>query len=338
MRKLFALLFLIPSISVLSQEKEGDIYFQIGTSDAELYLKNYLSPLFNGIGYGFNSGWYNTAATHDRWGFDFTISANVAFIPRKDLTFTFNNSQFDHLKVSSGNSAELSTIFGPENKADRPELTIIDDNGEELVRATSFPGAINMKDAVGFSAVPMPMYQFGLGIIKNTDLKLRILPKISFDDASVSMIGFGLQHDLGQWFKELQWQNISIAVFAGYNQLTMKYGLNYDAPATEENEGILNLSGFNLQALASKEYYKIITLYGGIGYSRAGSRVRLTGTYPAGDINYQLPEDPIDFKYGDNSANVTFGITLKLVIVTVGVSHCIQNYHVTNASVGLTIR
>lgn len=339
MKRILLIIALLSQVVLgsFAQENEGDIYFQVGTSDSERYLKEYLRPLFNGIGYGFTSGWYNTAATHEEWGFDITLSANVAYIPQRDLSFSFLNSDYEKIQVE-GTSASLPTIFGAQNKADRPELTIVNDDGEELVRATSAPGLINMKDQVGFSAVPFPMYQFGLGVAKNTDLKLRVLPKVNIQDGSVSMIGFGIQHDLGQWFKMLEWQNISIAVLAAMNRLTIKYDLNYDDPETKGNEGIFNLNGLNLQAIASKEYYKVITLFGGIGYSRAGSRVRLTGTYPAGEIEYQLPVDPIDFKYGDNSLNVTAGMTVKIVFLTIGVSHSFQKYHVTTATVGISIR
>lgn len=330
-------LSLIASQITFAQEDEGDIYFQIGVEDAERYIEEYLRPFYNGVGYGFTGGWYNTAETHKQWGFDFTISMNVAYIPRRDTKFLFENEDYDKLSVRGG-SAQLATIFGPQNKQERPELSIVNSDDDELVIVTSPPGAINMKSMIGFNAVPIPMYQVGLGLIKHTDIKLRILPKIDFGDGSVGMFGLGFQHDIAQWFKVMRWQHISLAVMGGFNNLTLRYDLNYDEPVTAGNEVVFKLSGINIQAIASKEYYNVITIYGGLGYSRAGSQTQVLGVYPAEEVNYQLPDNPIDLQYGNNSLNTTLGLTLKFLFVTVGVSHTIQKYHVTTVSTGISIR
>lgn len=322
---------------IASAQGEEDIYFQVGVDDGEQYLKDYLRPVFNGIGYGFTGGWYNTAETHKQWGFDIVVSTSVAFVPKDDLSFKFDNSDYERLRVASG-TAQLSTAFGPQNKADRPELIVINEDEEELVRFTSPPGAINMKSKVGFNAIPMPMYQVGFGLIKNTDLKLRILPKINVGDGSVSMFGIGFQHDIARWFKVMQWQDVSFSALGAFNNLTLKYDLDYDSPTTSGNMSVVKLNGFTLQAIASKEYYNVITIFGGLGYSRAGSRLQILGVYPANEINYQLPDDPIDFRYGQSSFNVSMGLTLKLFFINASIAHSIQQYQVTTASLGITIR
>ena len=333
--------FIIYSIGYYqaAAQEERDIYLQIGPSDATKYLERYLGPVFNGIGYGFTSGWYTTAETHDKFGFDITITGNVAFIPSEERTFLFKNSDFSNIQLSAGNEGAVPTFFGPQNIDDRVELTVLDDDGESLVRVTAPPGAINMKQRIGFNAVPVPMFQVGVGLFKKTDLKIRWVPKLTFDGTSVAMFGLGVQHDVAQWVRRLAVKDVSISVLAAFNGLKAKTDLSYgDDPQTRDNQGVFQINGFNLQVIGSKEYIDLITIFGGVGYSRAGSRIRVLGTFPVDESFEELPPDPIDFTYGNNSLNLSMGITVKLLFITATVCHTIQTYQVTTLGLGVSVR
>lgn len=337
--KLFFLsVVLHASFSVHAQD-ETDIYAQIGTDDARQFVEDYLRPFYNGIGFGFTSGWYNTAATHDQWGFDFTVSANLVFVPSEDLAFQFRNSDYEKIQVVSADEARLSTVFGSQVKEERPELRITDDDGQELIRLTSPPGAVNLKEEISVNALPLPMYQLGFGLIRHTDIKVRVLPKINFEGGSVYMLGFGLQHDLAQWFRLLDAQDISIAFLGAFNNLTARFDLEDDEdPRTAGDKGVFNINGTNLQLIASKEYVNFLTIFGGFGYSRAGSRTQLLGAYPIDERFTQLPEDPLDLRYGNSSMNLSVGLRIKLVFLTFGVSHTFQKYQVSTATLGISVR
>lgn len=334
---LFAVIFW--SYLPLHAQDEADIYVQIGPEDARKLVEDYMRPLYNSIGYGFTSGWYTTAATHDRWGFDFTINVSLVYVPSQDLTFRFQNSDYEKIQVVGTDEAYLPTVFGPQNKAERPELSVMDDNGEMLVRLTAPPGAVDLKKEIGVNAVPLPMYQFGLGVIKHTDIKVRVLPKINFDGGSVSMLGFGVQHDIAQWIRLLDAQDISIAFLGAYNSMTSKVDLSEeDDPETAGNEGVFKMNGMNLQFIASREYFKVFTFVGGVGYSRAGSRTQVLGTYPIDEKYTQIPDDPLDLQYGNSSMNLSLGLRIKLLFITVAASHTFQKYQVSTASLGITFR
>ncbi|MEP0367747.1 MAG: DUF6588 family protein [Cyclobacteriaceae bacterium] len=337
LRYILVSLILLGSVTSEAQD-EQDIYLQVGAEEGKQFLESYLAPLFSGVGYGFSAGWYNTGETHDPLGFDITISGSLAFIPKSDFTFRFNNSEYEKLQLSNESSAQLPTIFGPQNKEQRPELTILDENDETLVRVTSPPGAIDMKDVIGFDAVPIPMVQIGLGLYAGTDIKFRYLPKLDFGRASVSMFGMGLQHDLGQWFKRTKYQNVSISLLGAFNGLTTTGDLSYSDPDTKNNKGVFKINGVNFQLIGSKEYLDLITIYGGVGFARAGSRVQILGNYPIDEQYEQLTKDPIDFRYSQSSMNFTAGLTVKLLFITLGLSHTMQKYQVTTASIGISVR
>ena len=54
--------------------------------DASLLAENYLRPSVKGLVSGMNSGWYSTAKTHKKFGFDITFGLNSSLIPSKDIS------------------------------------------------------------------------------------------------------------------------------------------------------------------------------------------------------------------------------------------------------------
>ncbi|WP_258104971.1 DUF6588 family protein [Marinoscillum sp. MHG1-6] len=330
---------LLSVIQLVHGQSEIDTYLQIGATDGQKYISHYTRPLFEAVGFGFTSGWYNTAEAHQPLGFDITIMGNVVFIPRAEKTFLFKNSEYRKLTTSSGQNEKLSSIFGPQSKNERPELTIKDQNDEVLARITSPPGMINLKREIGVDAVPLPMVQLGLGVFRGTDLKFRYLPKLHFsNETSVSMFGLGIQHDIGQWFRRLRVYDISFAVLGAFNGLTASTDLSYNQEGTEDNRGEFKMNGINLQMIASKKYVEVLTVFGGFGYSRSGSRIQILGSYPVDSQYDPIPEDPIDLKNGNSSLNFTAGLTLKLAVFTLSVAHTVQDYQVTTATFGISVR
>ncbi len=317
-----------------------DLFLQAGVEDAAKMIQNYLEPVFEGIGYGYSNGWYHTAKPHETFGFDISVSANLAFVPQKELTYTFNNTDFTNIQLSNSSSDQLPTALGPYRKEERPELTFYND-GEEVIRATSPPGAIDLKKEIGFNAIPVPMVQAGIGLIKETDLIIRFVPPINFgeDAGRVSMFGYGFKHNLGQWIKLLDYAGVDVSVLAGYSNLSLSVDLSDENdPATNGNEGRFRMNGLVFQGIVSKEYIDIFTIYGGIGYSRAGSTTEILGIYPIDEDFDQLPEDPIDLKYSDGSMNLTMGLRIRLVALTINTAYTIQDYPVLSAGVGVSVR
>ena len=338
-RVIIGCIFLLYTARLTAQD-ELDLFLQAGVDDAGRVIQNYLKPVFEGVGYGYTNGWYHTAKAHETLGFDISVSANVAFIPKANLTYTFNNDEYTNIKLTNSNSAQLSTVLGPYNKSERPEVTFYND-GEEIVRTTSPPGAINLKEEIGFNAMPVPMVQAGIGVIKETDLILRFIPPISFgeDAGKVSMFGYGIKHNLGQWVTFLDYSGIDVSVLAGFSNLKISGDLSEeDDPVTSNNEGVFKINGFVLQGIVSKEYIKVFTIYGAVGYSRAGSRTQVLGTYPVDSDFEQLPVDPIDLKYSNSSMNLTMGLRVRIVALTFSSAFTLQEYPVLSLGLGVSVR
>ena len=126
-----------------------DGLLEAGFEDATTMLKHYMEPAFVGVGYGLQSGWYNTAKVHNFLGFDLSITASASKVPDEKEFYTFLNSEFNNFYYADGNSVEVPTLLGPNLGADDlPQLSVrdfndIDNDGdfqEELVRISAPTG------------------------------------------------------------------------------------------------------------------------------------------------------------------------------------------------------
>ena len=180
--------------SALSQSA-GDVvdFVQTGKEDASQLTRAYLNPVVEGISYGVNGGWYHTAKAHQSLGFDLSISANAVFIPGSHRVFKPNELDLKNTTLTSPANGDAPTIIGPEENTTY-QTTV---TGQQVV--FDGPEGLDMKKRFKVQGVVTPMIQAGIGIYKNTDLKIRFYPESNVgDDGKVKMIGFGIMHDIKQ--------------------------------------------------------------------------------------------------------------------------------------------
>ena len=172
---LFLLSFLTLTISLNAQELESIL---IAGDDASKLTESYVDPVMKGLMYSLNGGWYTTAKTHKKFGFDITINANLSIVPSADKLFDFNQSDYQYLSTANGESS-LSTIMGDDDTETTIDVRIPVGNDEYQVGSFEMPGGITGDLPV--NAVPTPMVQVGLGLPFKTDIKLRMIPTLNFD-------------------------------------------------------------------------------------------------------------------------------------------------------------
>ncbi|MFT5953341.1 MAG: hypothetical protein ACI8QD_000177, partial [Cyclobacteriaceae bacterium] len=89
MKKLLITLSFVMAASSAFSQINFDTFLEAGVEDANTMLGNYLEPAFIGLGYGLNSGWYNTGKPHKLLGFDITTGVSLATVPTDARFFTF---------------------------------------------------------------------------------------------------------------------------------------------------------------------------------------------------------------------------------------------------------
>ncbi|WP_420316231.1 DUF6588 family protein [Ekhidna sp.] len=338
--RLIIFTFLISSSSILKAQLDLGTFLEAGAGDAENLMESYLEPAFLGFGYGINSGWYNTAKPHKLLGFDITPTTTLALVPSKGEFFTFNPNEYTNISLNPNSPTDQApTLFGPNLPAD--ELPLLDYtselNGEEQTISITSPTGLGLEEVIPINAVPSGMIQVGLGVFKNTDLKIRFIPTIEEDDFEFGMFGVGVMHDLKQWvpgFKQIPWD---VSGFVGWNNISTKLFLDPDSP---DQIASLSISSFTMQGLLSKQL-SILTVFGGVGVATTTTNFDLEGTYET-EITDDNPSgtytDPISFKYLSTGPRINVGFRLKLLILTLHADYAIQKYNTLTIGAGISIR
>ena len=308
--------------------------------DANKIFESYLEPAFLGFGYGINSGWYNTAKPHKLLGIDITPTVTLAMVPSDAEFFTINDSDFTNLRLDSNSPTnQAPTLFGPNLPADElPLVQYLDNNGDPTISISS-PTGLGLDEELPFNAVPTGMVQVGIGLWKNTDLKLRIIPTIESEgEFEFGMFGIGFMHDLKQWIPGLKQIPFDFSGFVGWNRMNAKIFLDEDNPSQVSE---FSTSGFTLQGIASKQL-SILTVFAGVGIATTKTNFDLIGDYeienPLDPNNPETITDPVSFDYTSGGPRINLGFRLKLLILTIHADYAIQKYNTLTAGVGLSIR
>jgi len=347
---LFNIMFLT-TLSVNAQIGELGNLMAAGGEDATELLQPYIEPAVNAFGAALGGGWYNTAKPHQLGGFDITFTANVALVPEKFRSFEIDNDKLTLLQLADPLDNVSPSIAG--DKTDGPQIVY---NFDEFSQpAFTMPMGLNAK------YVPSPMIQAGVGLIKGTELMIRYLPNIPFEDNEIGLWGIGGKHDIKQWIPGLKRMPIlQISVMYGYTKLHTYVALQVDP----DNIGVGSLPGSdvsewdNQQLQLTAESHTanllisanlpVICFYGGAGFVNTKTNLKLIGDYPVVYINETTPSvkvlsDPLDIQIENKEGGLTkprfnAGIRLKFAVVTLHVDYSWANYSVLTAGLGISFR
>lgn len=313
-----------------AQTSRIEDFIKAGREDAEVLTKAYLKPLPNGIGGALNTGWFNSASTHQTLGFDIQIRGALAVIPSADQSFDLNNLDLQRVRPADPTDTISPTAGGIDEPG--PEV-IVEDNGEEVTR-------FNLPQGSGFEYVPSAMVQASVGLIKNTDVMVRFVPKVTFGNyGDFQMKGFGVKHSLSQWLPGIF--PLDIAVMAGYNRIDLSANLNLepeesDPDANYDNQKVTTkFDTFTAKLIVGKDL-PFISLYAAAGYETSTMHLDVTGNYP---VEGTTITDPFSYtENGSNKFSLTGGLKFKLLFFHVFGEYTLADYPIANAGIGFSFR
>ncbi|WP_298897567.1 DUF6588 family protein [uncultured Psychroserpens sp.] len=341
----FILLFSIQNSK--SQELETIL---LAADDASLLTQNYLNPAMEGLMYSMNGGWYSTAKTHKKFGFDIMINANASFVPSQDQLFAFVPGDYTFLSLPNGETS-LNTVMSENDAETQIDISIPTGEGTFKVASFDMPGGIT--DDLPINAVPTPMVQLGFGLPFNTDIKLRLFPELNFDDSvNANLIGFGLQHDLMQYLGPLDKLPLSLSILGAFTNMKVTYDIDdentEDEVAVSNGEAEFKMNTWTIQAIASLDF-KIITLYGSLGYNQGKTTAKMKGdyilTYDVVDSNGNVIgtidesiRNPINLDFEANGMRATLGTRLNIGFFKIFADYTFQDYNTATAGIAFSFR
>jgi hypothetical protein len=344
---LVAVILFFSSISY-SQIDNFD-FLKAGEYDASRLTEAYVAPWANAFGAAVNGNWYNTAKPHKFLGFDITLGTSLGVVPSEDNTFDVTKIG---LKDFTG-TGMAPTISG----ADKPGPTLSSKPvaGVAPITFQTPPGA-------NWGYMPVPSLQAGIGLPLGSELKIRYIPKINISSGDISSWGVGLLHSIMQYLPGDKLLPFDISLFGGYTKLNGNlpvnlqpgtpqfYSSKYPSTAFDDQNFNIIVEGWNASLLGSINL-RIISFYGGLGYTKTSTVINMTGNFPMPTLNPSLSLtsyvyedagvlkdfDPIDIeKFSGMRANI--GFRLKFTVITFHADYTRANYSVYSAGLGISIR
>jgi hypothetical protein len=278
--------------------------------------------------------------------FDLRITANAAFVPTMDKSFDVTKIGLSNrVRVDASSPTNIAPTFGGEKDVKTPVMALYDNNNTKL-------GTFEMPEAV-LSVIPAPTVQLTVGLVKNTDLSLRITPDIKLgDDAgTVGMFGFGFKHNIIKDFAKASPFDLAVA----FNYSRINYSKSLNVPNEDNTSNASNnqridakFSGVNVQAIISKKIL-FFTPFLSVGYQTASTNFGVLGKYvvrstgvPSGNVSapitytYTTLNDPVNIKENSISGLRTdLGFQLNLAVFRIYASGSLGQYKSVNGGIGL---
>ena len=308
------------------------------TEDARILAEGYTAPIGKTLTYALNSGWATSAKTHKKLGFGLTIGGAAPFVPDVDQVFT--PTGLTSLSVPSGS---LSTVFG---KGGDQELNFLFSesvlgNKIEYEGKLSFPGGL--KDELPLGTVPAPIVQASVGVVFDTDLLVRFIPTMEMQGSTFSLTGFGLKHNIMQYFGPLDKLPLNVSLLAAISKASFEYDLSDSTFGGNSTNRKMTFEAdtFTIQALASIDL-PIISAFAGLGYNAGDSQFNVSGDYSIDygitGIDPRILKDPISIASDASGVMGIVGARLNLLFLKIFANYTIQEYNTLTAGISFNFR
>ncbi|CAI8226879.1 MAG: Uncharacterised protein [Cryomorphaceae bacterium] len=286
-------------------------------AQGEKLIEAYFTPMAGSFGAGLNSGWYNTAKPHSLGGFDLTLTLNTVIIPSSAKTFNIKAAGGD---IFTSNDTEASTIFG---SADATTMTY-NNNSTGLDVDFEMPGGFKTP------AIPLPMIQAGIGLIKNTAIDVRYMPMLNVgDNINVNLFGIGIKHDLLQWIPGIgNAIPMSLSLQGGYSSLNTELEILGQEVSLKTKATTINL-------VASKKLL-MVTGYVGLGYNSATTTFTTDANFDLGGIQF---DEKVEVAFeSNNNLRTNIGLRLNMTVVTIQADYTFAEYPTATLGLGVSLR
>lgn len=240
-------------------------------TDMLLITDRYVQPAAEASVMQSSAGWYHTAQSLDKFKVTVALHGNVLVFPENKKTFSVNNSELTNLRIRGGESTNIPTTLGGEQRTFF-DFTLEGDDYE----FQAFEGV-----DTGFLAYPF--LQVGVGLWQETELVIRYSPSIKIDKSNYAIYGIGVKHNLSQYFFKEK-RPLDIAFLTSYSLFDLNlffdsYELRSSGnaqPLAVIDGSLVDAHAVLFQVVASKDYKKW-TFNTGVAYNRSWIDYKLVG-------------------------------------------------------------
>ncbi len=320
MRKISLILvaFLMSGLSSLYAQKEMVQFFAAGKAEASNLVNSFVEPFLGTFGNNLNNGWYSTADPLNTGRFTISFGVSGSFVPADKQTFTIQPSNL--IGTPNNQPVVAQTMFGANTT---PGDIYVKYNGGANKVALAVP------KGSGLNISPLPVLQGSVGLIKNTELMLRVFPKLDVKGYKAGYFGVGVKHDIKQWIPFMSKLPFSLSFIGTYTSASLEltdgpFVKSANPNSTAYNDQAIKYGGtaWSTSLIISKKL-PVVTFYGGLKLSHYSTELNVTGHFPiasfsTGGLAQEVGiADPISLSTSGNQFGLNAGMRIKLGIFAI---------------------
>ena len=269
LKQIFIAAALLISSGITAQENDLDLFI-----DDMLFLADgFAGPASESAAYQATAGWFTSARALDKWKVDVSLHGNALFVPSSKKEFTVNNNDFNILNITGGGSGVVvPTAFGADTDVVFDgELNYAGQN----IQISNFEAI----DGIDKGALIYPFAQVSVGLPFNTEIGVRALPEMEVDGSKFSTYGVGLKHNLSQYLRFNDEEDLQIAAILSYNIFDVKYEFDPVSVPGIVQLNLIDVSAnvWMAEAMASKRYENF-EIFGALGVAQSDFEYEFGGS------------------------------------------------------------
>jgi hypothetical protein len=222
-------------------------------NDALFYSDKFITPATDGVVYQSSSAWITSPKKRKMWDVTLGIHTNLFFVPNKNRDFQINNSDFSFFEIENASTAMVPSANGG--------------SGQNFLTGEIAGQDIRIKapNGVRQDVVFYPHLSAGVSAWYGTEVLLKYAPKTNLKNGDFKVFGFGLKHNIDQYFKSLEAKKIHISGLLAYTKSDMNFDF-IDSNSDFGSIGINRISAlvdtYQFQVNASKEFKRLELMTG----------------------------------------------------------------------------
>lgn len=261
MRKLVALIYLFSVVAVSQVDDINAI-----ASDLVFLSDQYVTPAAEAAVYQSSGGWYTSAKPKKLWDLELSLQGNMLFIGSKHKEFLIDENDLQNIRIQG----DAATAYTPTALGGDDYVVLEGNIGEDEFEFDS-PEGLNEPN------VKHAQLQAALGLWKGTTLLARYSPKIKINKTYYQIFGFGVQHNLTQWFVKDSLSTFQVAALGTYSFYSVSDTFTeVRIPIGRLNSVVVDGESFMFNLVASKEI-KQFTFSTAVGLTRSSFTYTMGG-------------------------------------------------------------
>ena len=247
-------IYLILSGKSFSQSPQTLSQIGLFLNDATFYSEKYITPATDAAVYQSSAGWMSSPKKRKLYAVTIGIHGNVFWVPNRDRSFEIKNSDFSFFTIQNANAETVSPVTVPSSLGNDNQYYLVGqlDANNQIKIAT--PEGVNQE------SITYPYVQGSIALWKGFEVLGKYSSKVKLKKGDYQVYGFGLKHNLSQYFNYLTKRKINLAALFAFSKEDISFDF-LDTNTSYGNLGIDRITGkvqtSQFQISASKDWKRL---------------------------------------------------------------------------------